>query len=129
MDTERTGNAWTGTTQSLRDYKNIPATTLHDLIRYCVEGRGGGHFINALLTNDLQGAFKHADNSNIRALWAITTWLFNRAPRECQGSKVVVDEWRMRGGLRAHYAGHRAAIQEWVDQATAGTLLEGMVWP
>lgn len=84
-----------------RDYKEIPGSTLTDLMDYVHHGRqfASGHFLSAVLENDLRKAFEHGDLANIAALWAIVTWLYNRAPQGCWGSKEAVKRWREIGGL------------------------------
>lgn len=133
MEDQRVGAAWIGGIESLRDYKNIPATTVYDLCRYVLRGKGGGNFITAVVENDLKAAFQHADLSNIKGLWAIATWLYNRAPKMSHGSTVIVQNWRSMGGLQNWYQGpddiRQQLLTEWFREATNGTLLEGSEMP
>ena len=61
----------------------IPETTAHGLINAAYHGRDTtGHFINAVLSNDLRGAFARADHSNLEALHNIVMWVSNAMPYE-----------------------------------------------
>lgn len=59
-----------------------------------------GSFMRAVLTNDLMGAFGHADEQNAAAMRAWTMFLYNDAPSECYGSAEKLQAWHERGGLR-----------------------------
>lgn len=122
-----TGNSWKQTdTQSIRDYSNIPPTTLQSLVDFIEHGRLGGHFVSAVLTNDLAKAFQHADLDNIRGLWAIVTWLYNRAPQSAFGNEEKVRTWHLQGGLaQVEKAGMAApgTTVEWREKAVEGTAL------
>jgi hypothetical protein len=66
---------------------------------WVVEGRLPGHFLQAVLRNDLGDALGRADGHNVRYLGAIYGLLYNRAPSACFGSPGAVDAWQQRGGL------------------------------
>ena len=55
-----------------------------------------GGFMRAVLTNDLIGAFAHADETNTRAMKDWTMWLYNDAPSPCHGSAERLDAWHER---------------------------------
>lgn len=61
----------------------IPPTIARTLVQIAYRGRGnlGGHFINAVLNNDLGDAFARADIESEKALHNIVMWLYNVAPR------------------------------------------------
>jgi hypothetical protein len=80
-------------------YAVIPANTQLSLSRYVTEGQSLGHFLTAVVTNDLMGAFGHADFGNLQAMDAIVKWVYNRAPSDCWGSREKVDAWRAQRGL------------------------------
>lgn len=121
MSDERMGAAWVGSFESLRDYKNIPATTLRDLIHFVLTGKAHGHFIRAVVSNDLTGAFQHGDVDNIKALWAITTWIYNRMPSI---ARIEPDRWV---GLQNFVTGDSAIsaemVADWEKRAVEGTVL------
>jgi len=60
----------------------IPETIARTMVRIAYEGRGnlGGHFVNAVLDNDLRDAFARADEESEKALRNIVMWLYNVAP-------------------------------------------------
>lgn len=117
---------WSGKFEDLRDYKQIPAETLHELVRYVLEGRRPGGFLRAVLCDSLQKSFRYGDLPNLKALWAITTWLYNRAPQDCFGSETIYFQW---GGLKERFTGDQPTIErlieEWKAHALKGTVLDG----
>lgn len=52
-----------------------------------------GHFMCALLSNDLMEAFARADYANIAAMHAWTIFLYNYAPAPCFGSEEKLNAW------------------------------------
>jgi hypothetical protein len=118
-----TSAAWSGKFEELRDYHHIPATTLGDILRYIIDGRKPGEFVEACICDSLQKAYKHGDLSNLKALWAITTWLYNRAPQDCLGA----ENYRKWKGLRALFVGNvqevQAIVDEWTKQVLDGTVM------
>lgn len=71
-----------------------------DSLRWYIErGAPVGHFLHALLANNLVECVHHADGTNKRAIPEIVTWLFNYAPRECWGSEDKVNAWQLQNGL------------------------------
>lgn len=72
---------------------------MHDgLLNYILTGRGTGHFLTAILTNDLKGACNRADDENQRRLYDYVFFLVNYAPMGCWGSVENVERWRAQGG-------------------------------
>ncbi len=55
-----------------------------------------GAFMRALLTNDLKGAFAHADSENALAMHSWVKFLYNHAPGPCWGSPANVAAWHER---------------------------------
>lgn len=116
-----TGNVWND--KNLRDYNNIPAETLRALIDYVEFGREPGHFVCAVLANDLQRAYARADLANIRALWAIATFVYNRMPMSCHGDSEKISTWCYGKGLaQSEAAGQIAAgsTASWREKALEG---------
>jgi hypothetical protein len=67
---------------------------LHDgLIEYVASRRQMGHFLTAIVSNDLREACGRADIENRRCLYEIVFFLFNYAPGPCWGSPVNVAAW------------------------------------
>jgi len=68
------------------DYPRIPALTMDGFKRY-KRGCPPGHFLTAVIENDLLGAVGHADDDNARALIQIVLYVHNRleAPHGYKG--------------------------------------------
>lgn len=81
-------------------YASLPLHIQHALSYYVTEGQQVGHFLSAVIANDLQETFAHADLENVRELKNIVQWLFNVAPRSCWGSEAKLDAWCAQGGLK-----------------------------
>ena len=81
-----------------RDYDLIPQTTLDSLHEYVRTGRPVGHFLTAVLANDLFKACAHADHRNTLGLVALVTYIYNRCPMGCHGGYDAVKEWHHIGG-------------------------------
>jgi len=74
---------------------------LHDgLVEYIMTGRPTGHFLEAVISNDLLQACHRADIRSRVALYAIVYFLFNYGPGACYGSPTHYRTWLERGGLR-----------------------------
>ena len=73
--------------------KKIPAITLHGIQQYVAAGTPGGHFLQALLTNDLAGVHSMADDENWAALRDILYYLNNCIPMECYGDNEAYEAW------------------------------------
>lgn len=52
-----------------------------------------GEFLKALLSNDLMGAFAHADDSNRIGMERWVRFLYNYAPSPCFGSPEKMQAW------------------------------------
>lgn len=120
---QRVGNTWV-MSESSRDYVNIPDIQLVSLVMYVERGVSPGDFLTGVLEDSVRRAFAHADLQSIGSLWAIATWLFNRAPQACWGSRVIVGDWRNRGGLHGVTRGDVDDVREWRRSALLGTVLQ-----
>lgn len=56
-----------------------------------------GHFLTALLSNDLREAWTRADASNARLLHVYVAYLNQHAPSECWGSPRKIEAWLAAG--------------------------------
>lgn len=92
MITERRNTKETELAASLTRY-GIPKHMHGGVIRYVVYGIEPGHFLDALMSNDLKEAFGRADEENIAAMHAWIKWFYNEAPGTCWGSPERVDQW------------------------------------
>lgn len=75
------------------DYERIPVPMLESLQWYVTDGRRPGHFLTAVLSNDLKNACARADDVNIALLPVYVAYLYNDAPANCWGSYAMVDAW------------------------------------
>ncbi len=78
----------------LRNYGLIPDNTLHEVNAWIDSARPCGHFVSAVLRNDLREAVERADMLCLRAIPAIVAYLVNVAPVGCWGSPEAVRTWR-----------------------------------
>jgi hypothetical protein len=66
---------------------------------YIERGVPPGHFMSALLSNDLKETFARADHINARAVGDYVKFLYNHAPSGCWGSKSNFEGWVDKGGM------------------------------
>ena len=57
------------------------------------DGRPMGHFLTAVLSNDLREAIGRGDDAAIDNLPHIVAYLYNDCPSMCWGSTERVDKW------------------------------------
>lgn len=74
-------------------YASISPSIIAGLRRYADEGIPTGHFLRAVLENDLYGAALRADDDSQAALCTIVAYVDNEMPRECWGSYAAVVKW------------------------------------
>lgn len=79
-------------------------TLLPERIRGAVErfieiGILPGHFLRAVISNDLRDSFAKADSTNIARLFDIVSFFHNEAPGNCWGSQEKMIAWKDAGGL------------------------------
>jgi hypothetical protein len=79
--------------ESIRGAAGIPPTTLEGILGYVTERRPPGHFLQAVLENNLREAFARADDSNAAAMRAIVGFLYNEVPSFVWGSPEKVSSW------------------------------------
>jgi len=72
-----------GVPEHLQDGLNL---YLHDHLHV-------GHFLTAVLSNDLTEAVARGDDRSLAGLQAVVRYLYNYAPREAWGSKERVNAW------------------------------------
>lgn len=81
------------------NYHAIPAATIETIQAHVLIGRPTGHFVEAVLSNDLKEACGRADDNNAAALWQIVCYCYNEIPTGAWGSPEKVRAWRAQGGL------------------------------
>ena len=82
------------------NYAKIPVDYMVDGVRRYIErGPPPGHFLTALICNDLRETVARADLQNQLALISWVKWFYNEAPGGCWGSVERMKDWMAHGGL------------------------------
>lgn len=74
-------------------WNRIPAHMQESLRAYIEEARPVGHFLAAVLNNNLKEAVNRADEENLRAIPDYIKWLYNYAPSACWGYDDATMRW------------------------------------
>jgi len=78
----------------LIDYETAPNQSMVPGIKRYVENRiRPGHFLTALLSNDLTGTFNRADGTNEPLIREWVRWVYNEMPFPMVGSREKVEAW------------------------------------
>lgn len=77
----------------------LPEHTLDTLQNYEKIGCPTGGFLEAVISNDLAGAFSRADRQNRYRMFEIVTYIYNVMPAEAWGSPGAYRRWIDMGGL------------------------------
>lgn len=75
------------------EYADIPVHMQEAIKRYVIERLRPGHFLSAVITNDLRGAVDHADAENLPLVKRYVQWFYNRAPAICHGNPQRMEDW------------------------------------
>lgn len=76
------------------NYSSIPVHYMADAVKdYIEKGWQPGHFLSAVIKNDLREAVGRADNTNIQHLADWVIWFYNEAPGSCWGSPEKFQSW------------------------------------
>ena len=78
---------------------DIPDYMQDGLRRYIEKGVPPGHFLTAVLSNNLRETFARADDVNRHRVWNYLKYLYNGAPAGCWGTPDKVNQWIKVGGL------------------------------
>lgn len=81
------------------DYGELPPGMQDGFRLYIEKGIPMGSFGQAVVSNDLMGAFGRADATNRHRLFDICVWLRWSAPNGCHGNPEIVRDWMASGGL------------------------------
>jgi hypothetical protein len=84
--------------------EGIPHYMHEGLVNYILHGRSVGHFLTAVLTNNLKEAVSRADGVNAMALAGYVRFLYSRAPMICWGDEKIMKNWQNIGGLKGYLA-------------------------
>ena len=77
----------------MSEYDAIPQRMMESMKAYVLERREPGHFLKAVISNDLVEAVGRADNESMASLRSIVRWFYNKAPANCWGSKERMTDW------------------------------------
>lgn len=77
----------------------VPEHLRSGLQLYIERGLPPGHFLTAVLENDLMEAMGRADEISRAGLFTLCQFLYCYAPRGCHGSRLKVYEWVKHSGL------------------------------
>ena len=80
---------------------HLPATLQEGILRYLDKGIPPGHFLTAVITNNLFDAVGRADKNSLEALPDIVKFFYNHTPSSCWGSEEKMLKWQRSatGGL------------------------------
>ncbi len=73
----------------------IPEHIHEGLIAWIQRAQPPGHFLQAVINNDLRGACNRADEDNQSKIWNIVFFLTNYAPNGCWGYANAVEHWKI----------------------------------
>lgn len=90
-----TGDAHFDETCARREYSELEHL-IGGLARYFNAGIMPGHFLTAVLMNDLQEACSRADLETFAVMPRLMKLLFNHAPSTAHGSRDHILSWRKR---------------------------------
>ena len=77
---------------------DIPDYMIESLVQYILIGRPVGHFLTAIINNDLKGAVNRGDDMNQCRIVNYVKFLFNYAPHGSWGYEGSTNMWIARGG-------------------------------
>jgi hypothetical protein len=72
----------------------VPAHIKESIDRYVYHHIAPGSFVTAVLSNDLAGALRTADENSLRGLRDIVRYIHSEIPNSCHGSKSKVTKWK-----------------------------------
>ena len=80
----------------------VPEYMHAQLRRYVLERLPVGHFLTAVLSNNLEQSFNRADDKNRAALLNWVRLVYNYLPTACWGSPKAVNDWLKAESENAH---------------------------
>lgn len=75
------------------EYSRIPTAVLASVYGYVDRKEAPGHFLTAVLSNDLFTAVSRADKESFAALRELVTFIHMEVPTACHGSAEAVANW------------------------------------
>jgi hypothetical protein len=92
---------------------SIPESMRGGVIRYVENGIAPGHFLTAVLSNDLMEACNRGDTENIWLIPSYARLLVCECPPHCFGSPAYVRAWIARGGIEGNKTHEPLPVHEW----------------
>lgn len=80
-------------------FGGLPERFHGGVVRWVLFGITGGHFLSAVVNNDLFQATGRADLDALDSLPAICRFFYNYAPSGCYGSLSKAQAWEEKGGI------------------------------
>ncbi len=80
----------------------IREDTMDSIKEYVLIGRPPGDFLRAVMENDLQESFGHADQGNRATLFEIVSFVYTCCPNACHGNPEAVRNWVKLRGLQQY---------------------------
>lgn len=79
---------------AMRPDKHLIQRRFRDALdRYVKDRYNPGHFLGAVLANNLLGALQHGDDAAVANLPHIVAYIYNELPGGCWGTPGRVGEW------------------------------------
>jgi hypothetical protein len=76
------------------DYSKVPVPHMKDAVRRYIESRiPPGHFLTAIITNDLRGAVQYGDQENLKNLAEWARFFYNEVPAIAWGDHDTFMEY------------------------------------
>jgi hypothetical protein len=82
------------------DWSRLPERMHGGIRRYIENGIPPGHFLTAVICNDLREACARADDENRYLLFDYVKFFHNHAPVHCWGSEDRFNAWVQHRGLK-----------------------------
>ncbi len=79
---------------SRHSYDWVPSRMRGPIERWVREAVVPGHFLRAIITNDLRGAFARADQENGRLIQNYLALFYNDLPSGCWGPSDALANWK-----------------------------------
>lgn len=81
----------------LQDYGQIRQNIVEGINRFVCHHQKVGHFLTAVLSNDMREAFARADDDNRKTMFQIVSYCHNEIPGNCWGTPEKVKRWIEQG--------------------------------
>lgn len=78
----------------------VPEHLIDGLVLYVTQGIPPGHFLTAVLENNLMDTMRRADERSLAGLFAVCTFVYNWIPGASHGNPILVAAWIAHGGIR-----------------------------